>query len=137
MAGRKTLAITDRQYEILRILWAEGPLTVRELTNHLPGAKSQPYTTVLGMVQNMEKASLVSHTKEGTSHRYSAAVGERETTRTLLKDFVKRFFQGSAEALVAGLVDADALSPEDLRELEEKLAEDRPKGGRRKARRNR
>lgn len=123
MAGRKTLAITDRQYAILRILWAEGPLTVRELTAHLPGGESQPYTTVLGMVQNMEKAGLVTHSKEGAAHRYRAAVGEQETTRKLVRDFVNRFFRGSAEALVAGLVDAEALTPDDLRELEAKLAE--------------
>jgi BlaI family transcriptional regulator, penicillinase repressor len=126
VAGRKTLTITDRQYAILRILWAEGPLTVRELTAHLPGGEAQPYTTVLGMVQNMEKAGLVTHSKEGAAHRYRAAVGEQETTRKLVKDFVNRFFRGSAEALVAGLVDAEALSPEDLRELEAKLAEAQP-----------
>ena len=122
MAGRKTLAITDRQYAILRILWTHGPLTVRELTAHLPRGDSQPYTTVLGMVQNMEKSGLVAHDQEGATYRYRAAVGERETTRRLLRDFVNRFFRGSAEALVAGLVDAEALSPDDVRELEAKLA---------------
>ena len=123
MAGRKTLTITDRQYAILRILWTEGPLTVRELTGHLPGGDAQPYTTVLGMVQNMEKGGLVTHSKEGAAHRYRAVVGEQETTRRLLRDFVNRFFRGSAEALVAGLVDAEALSPDDVRELEAKLRE--------------
>jgi predicted transcriptional regulator len=125
VAGRKTLAITDRQYAILRILWTEGPLTVRELTAHLPGGDAQPYTTVLGMVQNMEKGGLVTHSKEGAAHRYRAVVGQQETTRRLVKDFVNRFFRGSAEALVAGLVDAESLSPDDVRELEAQLREPR------------
>lgn len=122
MAGRKTLALTERQFAVLRILWAEGPLTVRELAAHIPRGDRLPYTTVLGLVQNMEKAGLVGHTKEGLTHRYAAAVAERETTRTVVRDFLNRFFRGSAEALVAGLVDADALSPEDLGELKAKLA---------------
>ena len=61
MAGRKTLAITDRQFEALRVLWDHGPLTVRQLMERLPRGDRQPYTTVLGLLQNMEKAGLVGH----------------------------------------------------------------------------
>jgi predicted transcriptional regulator len=71
MAGRKTLAITDRQFEALRILWDRGPLTVRQLMEHLPRGDRQPYTTVLGLLQNMEKAGLVSHREEGLTYRYA------------------------------------------------------------------
>ena len=56
MAGRKTIAITDRQFAALRVLWAHGPLTVRELMGQLPRGDSQPYTTVLALLQGMEKA---------------------------------------------------------------------------------
>src|SRR6266849_4550047 len=118
MAGRKTLAITDRQFEALRILWDLGPLTVRQLMERLPRGDRQPYTTVLGLLQNMEKAGLVTHQEEGTTYRYAAAVSRHEATRTLLRDFVARFFCGSAEALVLGLVDSQALSPKELRDIE-------------------
>lgn len=121
MAGRKTLAITDRQFEALRILWDHGPLTVRQLMEHLPRGDRQPYTTVLGLLQNMEKAGLVRHQEEGLSYRYEPTVSRLDATRALLGDFLARFFRGSAEALVLGLVDTQALSPEELREIETKL----------------
>jgi predicted transcriptional regulator len=121
MAGRKTLALTERQFAALQVLWDHGPLTVRQLMEHLPGGERQPYTTVLGLLQNMEKAGLVTHQEEGTTYRYLAAVSRQEATRTLLRDFVARFFCGSAEALVLGLVDTDALSPKELREIEARL----------------
>ena len=54
MAGRKTIALTDRQFAVLRILWEAGPLTVRELMERLPRGDRQPYTTVLGLLQTME-----------------------------------------------------------------------------------
>jgi predicted transcriptional regulator len=122
MAGRKTLAITDRQFEALRILWDHGPLTVRQLMEHLPRGDRQPYTTVLGLLQNMEKAGLVNHREEGLTYRYEPAVSRLEATRALLGDFLARFFRGSAEALVLGLVDTQALSPEELHEIEAKLS---------------
>jgi predicted transcriptional regulator len=124
MAGRKTLAITDRQFEALQVLWERGPLTVRELMDHLPRGRKQPYTTVLGLLQTMEKAGLVGHVAEGNSYRYVPAVSQRQATGTLLRDFVSRFFRGSAERLVLGLVDAEELSPQELSEIEARLHQD-------------
>jgi predicted transcriptional regulator len=121
MAGRKALAITDRQFGALQVLWEQGPLTVRQLMEHLPRGERQPYTTVLGLLQHMEKAGLVRHQEEGQTYRYTAAVSRQAATRRLLRDFVARFFRGSAEALVLGLVDSEELSPGDLREIEAKL----------------
>lgn len=122
MAGRKTIAITERQFAVLDVLWGQGPLTVRELMEHLPGGEALPYTTVLGLLQTMEKAGLVSHEKDNAAHRYRPSLTRKEATGNLLSDFARRFFGGSAERMVLGLVDADQLSAEDLRELQEKLA---------------
>jgi predicted transcriptional regulator len=121
MAGRKTLAMTERQFAVLKVLWERGPLTVRELMEHLPGGERQPYTTVLGMLQTMEKAGLVGHEEEGLTYRYAAAVSRQAAMGTLLRDFVARFFRGSAEDLVLGLVDVNELSARDLRDIEARL----------------
>lgn len=122
MAGRKAIAITERQFAALEVLWDRGPLTVRELMEHLDGGDSAPYTTVLGLLQTMEKAGLVSHEKDNAAHRYAPTLTRKEATGNLLSDFARRFFGGSAERLVLGLVDAEQLSGDDLRELQEKLA---------------
>lgn len=124
MAGRKSIAITDRQFSVLRLLWEHGPLTVRELMEHLPGGSRLPYTTVLGLLQSMEKAGLVTHSEEGLTYRYEAAVSREQATRTLLGDFVERFFHGSAASLVLGLVDSEQLSPEELKEIERRIADE-------------
>jgi predicted transcriptional regulator len=126
MAGRKTLALTDRQFEVLGLLWEHGPMTVRELLGRLAPGGTLPYTTVLGLLQNMEKAGLVTHDAEKQTHRYRPLVSREEGTSNLLADFLKRFFRGSAERLVLSLVDARHLSPEDLRAIEAKLAEGGP-----------
>ena len=126
MAGRKALAITERQFEVLGLLWEHGPMTVRELRERLRRDEELPYTTVLGLLQNMEKAGLVAHDAESQAHRYRPLVSREEATGSLLADFLKRFFRGSAERLVLSLVDARQLSPDDLREIEARLAEPPP-----------
>ena len=121
MAGRKIVAITERQFAVLRVLWEHGPQTVRGLMEYLPRGDSQPYTTVLGLLQGMEKAGLVDHEKEGLTHRYRPTVSQQEATGSLLSDFLARFFHGSAEQLILGLVDADKLAPDELAAIEARL----------------
>jgi predicted transcriptional regulator len=113
--------MTDRQFAVLQVLWEHGPLTVRQVLERMPGGGRQPYTTVLGMLQTMEKAGLVRHEEEGQTYRYAPAVSRQAALGTLLRDFVARFFRGSAEDLVLGLVDANELSAADLREIEGRL----------------
>lgn len=135
MAGRKELAITERQFEVLRVLWEHGPRTVRELLEHLPRGNRQPYTTVLGLLQSMEKAGLVEHDKEGLAHRYRPLVTRRQATGSLLSDFLERFFHGSAEQMILGLVDAEQIAPDELGAIEAKLTEAKERN-RRAARKN-
>ena len=130
MAGKKQLAITERQFTILELLWDHGPLTVREILSHLPGGASMPYTTVLGLMQGMEKADLVAHGEEPPPHRYRPLLEREEATKNLLGDFVERFFRGSAQRLVLGLVDGKHLSPKDLKDLESRLQNAEPKAKR-------
>lgn len=125
MAGKKTLAMTDRQFAVLELLWEHGPMTVRELIDHFPDSEALPYTTVLGLLQNMEKSGLVSHDKEVVTHRYRPNMTRKEATGNLLSDFARRFFRGSASRLVLGLVQSDQLTQADLKELEDQLAKAR------------
>jgi predicted transcriptional regulator len=125
MAGRKNIAITERQFEILGLLWEHGPMTVRELLKRRPNHEEVPYTTMLGLLQNMERAGLVAHDAESPAHRYRPLLSRQEATGTLLGDFLKRFFRGSAQRLVLSLVDARHLSAEELRQIEDQVSQGR------------
>ena len=97
-------------------------MTARELLERLPSERPLPYTTVLGLLQNMERAAW-QHTTSRARRIASALVSRQHATGTLLSDFIERFFRGSAERLVLGLVDAQKLSAADLREIEARLAD--------------
>ena len=117
MAGKSPSALSGREYAILRRLWERGPLTVREVRDELAAGQDTrdeeiPYTTVLSLLQLMEKKGYVVHESEGKTYRYKAKVARDKTTRRVIGDFVSRFFDGSTEALLMGLAESPDISPE-------------------------
>jgi predicted transcriptional regulator len=122
MAGKSPSALSGREYAILKRLWERGPLTVREVRDELASGRDEqaeeiPYTTVLSLLQLMEKKGYVIHEAEGKTYRYKAKVARARTTRRVIGDFVSRFFDGSTEALLMGLAE----SPDVPVEVWEKL----------------
>ncbi len=122
MAGRKVLAITERQFAVLRVLWERGPLSARGLMEHLPRGDKQPYTTVLGLLQAMEKAGLVEHEKQGLVHLYRPTDSRQQATGNLLADFLAKFFPGIGRAVDRGSSRRQGAAPGDLRAIEARLA---------------
>jgi predicted transcriptional regulator len=115
MSGKSPSVLSGREYAILRVLWQEGPLTVREVRERLAGAEGEkgiPYTTVLSLLQLMEKKGYVDHVAQGKTYRYRPKVARSKTTRLVIRDFIQRFFGGSTEALLLGLAESPDLSPE-------------------------
>jgi predicted transcriptional regulator len=102
---------TDAELAILRVLWSDGPSTVREVLNRLDS--DQGYTTVLKHLQIMLDKGLVTRDESGRAHVYAAAVAEADTQRHLVRDLLDRAFEGSARQLVMR-----ALSTEDVTEDE-------------------
>lgn len=123
MAGKSPSALSGREYAILRILWEHGPLTVREVRERVGsgGEEEVPYTTVLSLLQLMEKKGYVGHEADGKTYRYAAKLGKSKTTRMVIGDFLARFFDGSVEALLMGLAESRELTPETWKKLRDKI----------------
>src|SRR5262245_29866753 len=89
---------TDAELAILRVLWARGPSTVRQVTEAL--GRGTGYTTTLKLLQIMTDKRLVARDESSRTHVYRAAFSEDETQRQLVGDLVDRVFGGSAAKLV-------------------------------------
>jgi predicted transcriptional regulator len=107
---------TDAELNILRILWARGPSTVRAVLEHVDYPASG-YTTVLKMLQIMTEKGLVRRDSRQRTHIYRAAAGEEQTQTQLLVHLLERAFAGSGKALVMRALSAAKASPEELREI--------------------
>jgi predicted transcriptional regulator len=123
MAGKKPSVISGREFAILKLLWEHGPLTVREIRGRLADDEDVPYTTVLSLVQLMERKGYLRHQAEGKTYRYLPRVKRRTMTRQLLRDFIGRFFDGSPEALVMGLAESSVIDIETWEQLQQEIRE--------------
>jgi predicted transcriptional regulator len=114
---------TASELEILRVLWSEGPSTVRDVQERLNRTKPMGYTTVLKLMQIMAEKGLVARNEDQRAHVYEAACRQQETQQQLVGDLVDRAFGGSASELVMQALAAKRASPEELAEIRRILDE--------------
>jgi predicted transcriptional regulator len=114
---------TAAELEILRVLWAQGPSTVRDVQERLNQSKPTGYTTVLKLMQIMADKGLVRRNEDQRAHVYEAACRQEDTQRQLVGDLVERAFGGSATQLVMQALAAKRATPEELAEIRRILDE--------------
>ena len=118
---------TDSEVAILRVLWARGPSTVREVAEAM--GRAGAYTTVLKLLQIMTDKGLVRRDESARTHVYKASASEEQTKRQLVADLLDKVFEGSAAKLVLQALSTGKASPEEIDEIRKLL--DTHRGGRR------
>jgi len=114
---------TDSELEILRVLWAGGPCTVREVCEQLNQKRAMGYTTVLKLMQIMAEKRLVRRNETQRAHVYEAMLPREATQGQLVRDLVERAFSGSAAGLVMQALAAKPASREELAQIRQLLDE--------------
>ncbi len=118
---------TDAELAILRVLWARGPSTVRDVAEAM--GRQSAYTTVLKLLQIMTEKRLVRRDESTRRHVYEAAYSEDQTQKQLVADLLDRAFDGSAARLVLQALETRKATPEELAEIRRLI--DKARGGRR------
>jgi len=118
---------TDAELAILRVLWTQGPSTVRQVHEALAEARDTGYTTTLKLMQIMAEKGLVNRDESERTHVYTARASQGSTQRQLVSDLVDRAFGGSAAALVLQALSAHSASPEELQEIQRLIEQYREK----------
>ena len=121
-----SLRLSDRELDVMAVLWARGSGTVAEVREALPDPLA--YTTVLTVLRTLEEKGFVGHEEEGKAHRYLPLVARERAGKSALTRMVDKLFDGSPELLLTQLVSDRKLSPEDIRRLR-KILDQRLKGG--------
>ena len=121
MARTKPPRPTNSELDILRVLWARGPSTVRDVHASLERERSIGYTTVLKLMQIMTEKGLVERNESERAHVYKAAIPEDQTQRQLVGDLLDRAFGGSATKLMMQALATRRASAEEIRQIREML----------------
>src|SRR4051812_32588161 len=116
------IAFTDRELDVMAVLWSTGSGTVAEVRDAL--ADDLAYTTVLTVLRTLQEKGYVRPVAEGRAHRYFPTVTQEQAGKSVLGRVLDKVFAGSTESLLTQLVSDRTVHPEELRRLR-KLLDDR------------
>lgn len=116
---------TDRELDIMSILWQEESATARTVHSRLEDDLA--YTTVLTVLRTMRDKGFVRREEEGRAYRFYPEVPRDEAGETALDHLIEKFYGGSADRFLSHLVSDAPISDEELdrlrRDLEERFGE--------------
>jgi len=119
------IAFTERELDVMGVLWDLGGATVAEVRERL--SDDLAYTTVLTVLRTLEEKGYVGHVEEGKAHRFHPLVERQEAGTSVLRRITRKLFKDSPELLLTHLVSDRGLTDEELRRmralLEERLGE--------------
>ncbi|HEY7921557.1 MAG TPA: BlaI/MecI/CopY family transcriptional regulator [Vicinamibacteria bacterium] len=116
--ARRPQDVTDAEREVLRVLWDQGPATIRALADELyPGGSNSEYATVQKLLERLSDKGHVSRRADGRQHVWSAAVLREELVARRLRDTADELCNGSLTPLLTQLVSTARLTREELAEL--------------------
>jgi BlaI family transcriptional regulator, penicillinase repressor len=115
--------LSDREAELMDVLWEHGPSTVTEVRAKLEDELA--YTTVLTMLRNLEAKGYIRHEAEGRAHRYAPVIAREAARRSALHHLARKLFKGSPELLLAHMVSDGKLTDAEVRKIRKLLDEHR------------
>jgi predicted transcriptional regulator len=114
---RPSTILTEQELEIMKIVWARERATVRDVYEALLERRKVAYTTVMTMMKILEQKRYLKKTQVDRAYVYRPAQPQRQVIGAMVREFVNRVFNGSAEPLLVHLVEEHELSREDLEEI--------------------
>ena len=110
--------LTELENEVMRAVWNGGRCTVEDVHRIVARKRDLKETTVRTLLRRLEHKGYLEHEAEGRAYIYRAAEPARNLAARAVRQIIDRFCQGSVEELVSGMVDAKALTDEELDRLE-------------------
>lgn len=112
---------TDKELEIMRVVWELGEATARQIQEAVPG--NAHYNSVLTIIRVLERKGHLTHRVEGKAHVYRAKAKPEKARNKVLSHLIGQVFGGSPASLVLHLVETGDLTEDDLNEIRQKAAE--------------
>jgi predicted transcriptional regulator len=120
---KKTPTLTPQELEIMKVVWERDQATVRDVYEALLEQRKIAYTTVMTMMNVLEKKGHLRKKAEGRSFVYQPTRPRDQVVGGMVRDFVDRVFGGSAEPLLVHLVEDQHLTADELDALARRIKE--------------
>src|SRR6516165_2578769 len=120
MPRKKTNTLTNAEHRIMEVIWARGSATVADVVEALEGKDA--YTTILTLMRILKAKGYLSSRKVGRAHLFTPKVDRATVARKAVHNLLSKFFSGSPGELVLTFLREEELTPEELDELKQKIA---------------
>jgi predicted transcriptional regulator len=115
---RRSRTLTDQELAIMKLVWErEKGATVRDIYEALLEHRKVAYTTVMTMMRILEQKGFLKKSQDERAFVYRPAQPKGQVIGAMVREFVNRVFNGSAEPLLVHLVEEHHLSQKDLEEI--------------------
>ena len=118
---KKNPTLTTQELALMKVVWERGPSTVRDVYEALLEDRHIAYTTVMTMMNVLERKGHVRKEAEGRSYRYHPVRPRGQVVGSMVREFVDRVFGGSAEPLLLHLVEDRHLTADELDKLARRI----------------
>jgi BlaI family transcriptional regulator, penicillinase repressor len=115
--------ISEAEYAVMEVLWAESPLTANIVAERLRDSQSWSLPTIKTLLSRLLAKRAIAYEPEGRSFLYRPLIARADHVAGDVKRLVDRLFGGKLSPLVAHLAEQEALSPQDIAEIEALLKE--------------
>ena len=119
VVSRMKITLTDREADVMQVLWDHWPSVVSDVRNRLKDKLA--HTTVLTVLRTLEDKGSFGHEEKGRQYRYLATVQERAAQKSALQHLLGKLFKNSSELLFARFVSDQKLSPQEIRRMRKLL----------------
>ena len=114
---QKKPTLTDQELEIMKIIWSLQEATVRDVYERLLEQRKIAYTTVMTLMKILETKGHLKKSSEERAHVYRPTRPQQQVIGGMVREFVNRVFNGSAEPLLVHLVEDEGLTDAELAEI--------------------
>jgi predicted transcriptional regulator len=119
MAREPSKNFTDKEVEIMKIVWDMGEATAREIQARLAGDRH--YNSVLTIIRVLEAKGHLIHRVDGKAHVYRAKHAPEKSRGRALGHLIEHVFGGSPASLVLHLVETGSLTSDDLQDIRRRM----------------
>jgi predicted transcriptional regulator len=119
MPRQPSKTFTDRELEIMRVVWELGEASARTIQSRLPGDRH--YNSVMTIIRVLERKGRLTHRIDGRAHVYRAAESHVRSRKRVLRELVKHVFGGSPASLVLHMVETGELTEQDLDDIQNQV----------------
>ena len=123
-----TPSLSPAEWEVMKVLWDDGPLAARDVFSRLPDQRGWAYKTVKTLLSRLVAKEAVAYDQIGNSYLYRSAVDRESVTKQEVRTVFQKMVSEAFAPVLMQFIEAADLSDEDIKQLKRQLDDKRHPG---------